>query len=133
MADKTKVLIVDDDALFANTLSDILNEKGCEVTAVNSGKAAIRKVKEMSFQVILMDIKMPVMDGVETFRQVKKIKPKTGVIMMTAFSVEALIRNALKEGACGTLRKPLNDMEKVIKMIEAAKEKGKKGQKAKRD
>lgn len=122
MADKTKVLIVDDDALFAATLSDILNEKGCEVMAVNGGKAAIGKVKEMSFQVILMDIKMPVMNGVETFRQIKKIKPKIAVIMITAFSVETLIREALKEGAYGTFRKPLNDIEKVIEMIEAAKE-----------
>jgi DNA-binding NtrC family response regulator len=64
---------------------------------------------------------MPVMNGVQTFKEIKKDHPDTTVIMMTAFSLDDLIKNALKEGAYGVMRKPL-DIEKVVKTIEAAKE-----------
>ncbi|TET10579.1 response regulator [Candidatus Aerophobetes bacterium] len=123
MGEKTRVLIVDDDVHFASGLSDILNEMGYDAITVNSGEDTLGKVKEMSFDVILMDIKMPVMNGVETYKRIKKISPQTVVIMMTAYSVEDLIKDALKEGAYGVVYKPL-DIEKVVKMIEAAKKDG---------
>lgn len=123
MGEKTRVLIVDDDISFASGLLDILNEMGYDAITVNSGEEALEKVKEVSFDVILMDIKMPVMNGVETYKRIKKISPQTVVIMMTAYSVEDLIKDALKEGAYGVVYKPL-DIEKVIKMIEIAKKDG---------
>lgn len=123
MGEKTRVLIVDDDVHFASGLSDILNEMGYDAITVNSGEETLEKVKEMSFDVILMDIKMPVMNGVETYKRIKKISLQTVVIMMTAYSVEDLIKDALKEGAYGVVYKPL-DIEKVVKMIEAAKRNG---------
>ena len=123
MAEKTRVLIVDDDIPFNDSLADILKEKGYEVGAVKSGKEALKKVGEAAFDVVLLDIKMPVMDGVEAFKGIKKINPRIPVIMMTAFSVEDLIKDALKEGAYGVLHKPL-DIDKVMAMIEAAKKDG---------
>jgi len=123
VAEKTRVLIVDDDIPFNDSLADILKEKGYEVGAVKSGKEALKKVGEAAFDVVLLDIKMPVMDGVEAFKGIKKITPRIPVIMMTAFSVEELIKDALKEGAYGVLHKPL-DIDKVIAMIEAAKKDG---------
>ncbi len=123
MGEKTRVLIVDDDVNFASGLSDILNEMGYDAITVNSGEEALEKVKEVFFDVILMDIKMPVMNGTETYKRIKKINSRTAVIMMTAYSVEDLIKDALKEGAYGVVYKPL-DIEKVVKMIEAAKRDG---------
>jgi len=123
MEKETRVLIVDDDVSFADSLSDILQEKGYKAVALNSGEEALKTVKEIFFDVILMDIKMPVMDGVETYKRIKKISPQTVVIMMTAFSVEDLIKDALKEGAYGVLYKPL-DIDRVVKMIEAVRENG---------
>lgn len=119
----TKILIVDDDKEFCASMTDILEAKGYEVKSENSGEAAIAKVKEESFDVILMDIKMPAMNGVEAFKQVKKISPKTAVIMITAFSLEDLIKEALQEGAFGVLRKPL-DIDKLIEQIGLAKKRG---------
>jgi len=119
----TKILVVDDDKEFCTSMADILEVKGYEVESENSGAQAIAKVKEKSFDVILMDIKMPVMNGVEAFKQIKKISPKTAVIMVTAYSVEDLIKEALAEGAFGVLRKPL-DIDKLIEQIELAKERG---------
>lgn len=117
----TKILIVDDEKEFCESTSDILEAKGYEVESESSGPAAIAKVKEKTFDVILMDIKMPVMNGVETFKQIKKISPKTIVIMITAFSVEALIKEALEEGAFGCLRKPL-EIDKLVEQIEQVKD-----------
>ena len=119
----TKILIVDDSKEFCTSLTDVLEAKGYEVESENSGEAAIAKVKEKSFDVILMDIKMPVMNGVEAFKQIKKISPRTAVIMVTAYSLENLITEALREGAFGVLRKPL-DIDKLIEQIELAKERG---------
>ena len=73
MSEKIKVLIVDDDNLFATSFSDILLERNMETTVVNSGKEAIEMVKQTDFDVILMDIIMPIMNGVETYREIKKI------------------------------------------------------------
>ena len=114
-----KILIVDDSKEFCMSMADILEAKGYGVESENSGEAAIAKVKEKSFDVILMDIKMPVMNGVEAFKHIKKISPKTAVIMITAYALEDLIKEALHEGAFGVLQKPI-EIEKLIEQIELA-------------
>ncbi|MDD5436277.1 MAG: response regulator [Candidatus Omnitrophica bacterium] len=120
MAEKTRVLIVDDDVNFCNTLSKVLAKKGYETTTANSGASAIEIIKKQAVDTVLMDIKMPVMNGVETYKQLKVIRSDIRVILMTAFSVEDLIRDALKEGVYAVVRKPF-DMEMVINMIEKSK------------
>ncbi len=120
MAEKTRVLVVDDDISFAESLTDILTEKGYIAVAVNSGEDALEKIKERPFDVVLMDVKMPVMDGMQTFKEIKKLSRSITVIMMTAYSMDDLVHDALKEGAYGVLRKPL-DIEQVIRRIEISK------------
>lgn len=123
MGEKTRILIVDDDVRFASGLSDIMEMKGFDVSVENRGEDAVARAGENSFDVILMDIKMPVMNGVEAFKKIKKISPGTTVIMMTAYAMEDLVRDSLKTGAYGILHKPF-DIDKAVKMIEAAKESG---------
>lgn len=120
MADMARVLIVDDDANFCNTLSKILTMKGYRITTADSGFRAVDLIREKEFDMVLMDIKMPVMNGVETFKKIKAIKPGSIVILMTAFSVDDLIRDAIKEGVYAVLRKPV-DIDTVISMIEESK------------
>jgi CheY-like chemotaxis protein len=74
-------------------------------------------VKGNSFDIIFMDIKMPGINGVQTFREIKKLNDKIRVIMMTAYAVEDLIKEAIEEGAYTVVYKPF-DMEKVIATIE---------------
>ena len=139
----TKILIVDDDKEFCASMTDILEAKGYAVESENSGEAAIAKVSASAkgtdassgakggsasggkepFDVILMDIKMPAMNGVEDFKKIKKISPKTAVIMVTAYSVEDLIKEALRVGGFGVLRKRLH-IDKLIEQIGLAKEEG---------
>lgn len=100
----------------------ILSHKGYNVTTAISGKKAIELVTENSFDIIFLDIKMPIMNGVETYKRIKQIKPKTVVIMMTAYAVEELVEEALQEGAYGVIYKPL-DIENVGILIEKVRNK----------
>lgn len=118
MVDKNiKILVVDDQIGMLETFTDILEDKGYNVETAEDGFTAIDKVKAGSFDIIFMDIKMPGINGVQTFREIKKINDKTRVIMMTAYAVEDLIKEAIEEGAYTVIYKPF-DMDKVIRTIQ---------------
>lgn len=118
---KASILVVDDNANLARTTAMILNRKGYAVTTAGDGGEALEKAGHQAFDIILMDIKMPVMNGVETYKQIKSIRPDAAVIMMTAYAVEDLIQEALAEGAYGVLHKPL-DIERVMVLINEARQ-----------
>ena len=120
---KASILIVDDDAGMGETLSDIMEDKGYRTVVALGGHGAIEKVKEMDFDIVLMDIRMPGMNGVEAFKQIKSIQPDAAVVMMTAYAFEDLIAEALREGAYGVLYKPF-DMERMIGLIDSVGEGG---------
>ncbi len=119
MNKKVSVLIVDDHAGMCTTLKDILESEEYKVTTVSSGKAAIDVCKKQQFDVILMDIRMPDINGVETYRKIKKYTLGTRVIMMSGYSVDELKTEALREGAVAFLQKPL-DIEKTLQLIQQA-------------
>lgn len=114
---KTSVLVVDDLRSIRLTLGGILEDEGHNVVTAEDGYQAIEAVKKAHFDAIFMDIKMPGINGVQTFREVKKIAPASAVIMMTAYSVEDLVKEALEEGAYAIIYKPF-DIDKVISLIE---------------
>ncbi len=115
--EKTNIMVVDDLRSMRLTLGGILEDKGHRVVTVEDGYQAIEAVRQAHFDVIFMDIKMPGINGVQTFREVKKIDPKAAVIMMTAYSVEDLVKEAMEEGAYAIVHKPF-DIEKVIAIID---------------
>jgi len=119
MLEKSGMLVVDDNEAFCQNVKDIMELKGYTVATAYDGFKALELVKQNGFAVVLMDVKMPVMDGVETFKKVKGIAPDTPVIMVTAFTVEEILREALREGAFGFLRKPL-DFDKLFKLMAQA-------------
>lgn len=122
MTEPARILIVDDDESMNKTMSLVLKRKGYDVATAFNGLDAIEKVRSEPFDIIFMDIKMPVMDGVETFEKIREIRPDAAVMMMTAYSVEDLIQKALREGAFGIIYKPL-DIEKTLATIEDVKKK----------
>jgi two-component system response regulator HydG len=121
MVQKASILIVDDNLSQCKTMSLILRHKGYAVATANDGPEAIQRVQESPFDIIFMDIKMPLMNGVETYRRIKEIRPEAVVMMMTAYAVEDLIQQALEEGAYGVVYKPL-DIERLIAIIEEARQ-----------
>jgi len=121
MNEKASILIVDDNISLCKTMSFVLGRKGYAVAIAKDGPEAIERVKERPFDIIFMDIKMPLMNGVETYRSIKKIRPGAVTVMMTAYAVEDLVQEALQEGAYGIIYKPL-DIEKVVASIEKVRE-----------
>ncbi|MBI2876528.1 MAG: response regulator [Candidatus Tectomicrobia bacterium] len=121
MAYPLSVLVVDDDPGLTETLSDILEEEGYEVEVAHNGFEAIEKASSHLFDCILMDIRMPGMNGVEAFKEIKRISPETPVVMMTAYSLYNLIEEARQEGALAVLPKPL-DINKILGSLEEMRE-----------
>ena len=117
MNETASILIVDDNINLAKTMSYILKQKGHTVATANDGLEAIEKIKDNFFDIIFMDIKMPLMNGVEAFKKIKKIKPEATVMMMTAYAVEDLVQEALKEGAYGIIYKPL-DIDNMVNLVQ---------------
>lgn len=113
---KIKILIADDEEGLRLSMAGILEMEGYQVTEVDNGSKAIEEVKKGSYDIAFLDIKMPGLNGVESFKEIKKISPETVVIMMTAFAVNDLIKEAINEGAYACLSKPF-DMEKIMATI----------------
>ncbi|MBN1362468.1 MAG: response regulator [Sedimentisphaerales bacterium] len=111
-----RVLIVDDEMNLRRTLAEILHDEGFEVTTAATGEEAVRLCAESRFEVVLMDVRMPGMDGVEAFRRIRRHQERTRVILMSAFSGEDLKETALDEGAVAFLSKPL-DLDQVVSLV----------------
>jgi len=119
MAKNVNLLIVDDDIGMVATIGDVFQDRGYNVTMVDDGHRAIKLATRTNFDVILMDVKMPGINGLETYKEVKEIIPTAAVIMMTADSKEELVKKALEEGAYAVIYKPFN-VKRVIKIVEEA-------------
>lgn len=118
---KERVLVVDDEENMRKTLAEILLDEGYDVDTAGTGEEAVALCLKDNFRIVLMDVRMPGMDGVEAFRQIRRHQEGVRVILMSAYSVEALKEAALDEGAIAFLSKPL-DLEKVICLIGEVKD-----------
>ena len=119
-ATKGSILIVDDEPNMRVTLGDILREEGYEVATADTGERAVEMCHKHAYDVVLMDVRMPGISGVEAFREIRREQVGAKVILMTAYSVDQLKRAALDEGAIAFLPKPLN-VESVLKLISEVK------------
>ena len=118
-----KVLIVDDDAELRSTLSEILKGAGYHIDEASSGKEAIEKIVSKDFDIALLDLMMPKMNGIETLTELKKITPKTKVIMITAFATVENAVDAIKKGASDYISKPFR-IEELLTTIRRVIEEG---------
>ncbi len=118
-----RIFIVDDDRDFAESLADVLEPQGHTVALAFSGEEAVQRFEAEDFDITFMDVKMPGMNGVESFFALRKMKPDAKVMMMTAHSVEHLLQQAVENGAFGVLRKPF-DMDDVLKALDTIRPEG---------
>lgn len=116
-----RVLVVDDEKNMRATLASILQKEGYVVGTADSGEDAVHQCADQPYDVVLMDVRMPGMDGVEAFRQIRRHQEGVKVIMMSAYSVDELKDAALSEGAIAFLKKPL-DVAQVVKLIGEVKD-----------
>ena len=124
MRRNARILVVDDEPSMRDSLRDWLMEDGYEVGIAGSGEEALDMAREREWDVVLLDLKMPGMDGLETLRRLKEVLPEGEMLMMTAYASVDTAVTALKEGAFDYLVKPFDpdEVEVQIKKILAHKD-----------
>jgi CheY-like chemotaxis protein len=121
----TCLLVVDDESGMRDTLLDIMEAFDLGADEASNGQEAVDKVRTGHYDLVLMDIKMPVMDGVQALAEIKRLCPNLPVIMMTAYAHTDAVAEAERQGAEAILSKPLNIAEVmplIQKTIEANRE-----------
>lgn len=103
-----KILVVDDDLRIVKTTCDILKIKGHEPSAAYSGEEGVEMVRSDRPDCVLMDIKMPGINGVEAMKQMQEIVPELPIVLVSAYATDELIAEAKSSGAYAVLSKPLN-------------------------
>jgi two-component system response regulator HydG len=111
------LLVVDDEEGMRETLTDILEEFGFDVDSARDGREAVDRVGERDYDLLLMDIKMPEMDGVEALMEIKSSKPEIPVVMMTAYADSSAVEEARAQGAQAVVYKPL-DLGSLLPMVQ---------------
>ncbi len=94
-----KVLLVDDEVVFTENMSSLLTTRGYQVTAVNNGESAIHALEEKDFDVVVLDLKMPGMDGIATLKEIKKLGLFTETLILTGHGAIDTAMEAVKLGA----------------------------------
>lgn len=120
---RLRIFVVDDDRDFAESVAEALESHGHDVATAHSGEEAVRKFRAESFDVTLMDVQLPGMNGVESLLEIRRMKPAARIVMMTAYSVEQLLEQAVDQGALGVLHKPF-DLAELRRAIESARPAG---------
>ena len=122
MEEKSSILVVDDDESTCRTLKLIFGKKGYEVDTAGTGQEAIEKAKGKFFNVALLEIKLPDIEGIELITPLKKMHPDMVIILITGHaSLETAVR-AMNEGASAYITKPFN-MDEVLTRVESSREK----------
>lgn len=118
-----KVLLVDDEVDFLDTLSERMRTRGMEVSTSSSGSEALKKVEQEAYDVIILDLMMPGIDGLEALKVLKEKKPELQVILLTGHATVEKGIEAMKLGAMDFLEKPadLSQLTEKIKKAQAKK------------
>ena len=118
-----RILVVDDEAIIRHLLRDVLTDDGHQVAAAENGREAIDMVKESSFDVVLSDVHMPVLNGLEAIKAIKELDRSIFIVMMDSFP-DLLSEMAKEEGAITCIHKPfeLKGIREVLERVKHLKE-----------
>lgn len=119
MKNQSDILVVDDNPTMAQTLADILHAKGYQVHTAFCGEEALQVLENEAIDIMLTDVRMPDMSGVELYRRSRDIQPLMRTFLMTAYSADDVIQQGLNEGIKTVLTKPL-DVNLLLTLIDAA-------------
>jgi CheY-like chemotaxis protein len=113
------ILVVDDEVDTCRNLSDILTDLGYRVDVAHDGLAALELVRHHAYDVALLDLKMPGMDGLTLYREIKRLRAGTVAIIVSAYASSATAEEALTAGAWQVLAKPV-DFSRLLRLVEEA-------------
>ena len=103
-----QILIVEDDEEMRSLLKEFLEEEGFETECARNGSDALREIVKKPFDLIVTDIEMPGLTGLDILPEMKKLRPGASIIVMTSFANEEVCRRSLEKGASGYLEKPIH-------------------------
>jgi two-component system response regulator HydG len=106
MSEKLLILVLDDHVDVAESLGEILELKGHRAKVVHCGPDAVEAFRKLAIDLAIFDVKMPGMNGVEAFMEIKNFRPEARIVMMSGYADDGLVARAMEEGALGLLRKP---------------------------
>jgi len=124
MSGKVKILIVDDESVVRQAFVRILSSERCSVEAVSNGPDALRRMREQAFDVVLLDLKMPGMDGMTVLRTIKENWPESEVIIVTGYAALETAKESVALGAFDYVAKPVGPEEVIHVTNEALLHKG---------
>jgi DNA-binding NtrC family response regulator len=116
---KARLLIVDDEEQFVEALSERLSMRDYDVTTSLTGEDAIEKIKNYNFDVVILDVRLPGIEGTEVLREIKNLKPLTEVIMLTGHGTMEMAIEGMKLGALDILMKPCETEDLTLKIDKA--------------
>jgi DNA-binding NtrC family response regulator len=116
---EARILLVDDEVVFANNMSKLLTRRGYQVKAVNSGDEALRALMDNPFDVMVLDLKMPGMDGIATMHEMRRLGLFTEVLILTGHGSIDTALEAIQLGAYDYVTKPV-EIAELLSKIEAA-------------
>jgi len=113
-----KILVVDDDPIIRKLLLEVLTNDGHQVTVAENGAEALEEARKQKFELLFLDVHMPVMNGLEALINVRKLFPGMPVAMMDSYP-DQLVQQARREGALTCIHKPfdLREIRKIIKKV----------------
>ena len=114
-----KIMLVDDEERFLSTTQKLMKKKGYDTLIASSGNAALELLGQKQVHVVILDVKMPEMDGIETLKEIKKQHPMVEVIMLTGHGALPSAMEALEKGAFDYLSKPC-DIELLAAKVREA-------------
>jgi len=114
-----RILVVDDERVICDACHLVLTEEGYRVEEYTSGKAGLNAIRQGVYDLVLLDMKLPDIDGMEILKVTRKEKPDLGVIVMTGYSTLSNAVEALKLGATNYLSKPFTDEELISALKQA--------------
>jgi len=118
------ILLVDDEANVRTVFSDVLKRAGYRVKAVEDGHKAVKEVEEKTYNLALVDLRMPKMDGIEVLENIKKRKPEIPVIIYTGYGSVTTAVEAMRKGAADYLNKPFSPEELKLAIKKVLEQKG---------
>src|SRR5512138_991105 len=124
MQEKDWILIVDDEEIVRDSLASWLREDGYEVDAAADGPTAVERLGQRAYAVLLVDLKMPGMDGIEVLVQARETQPEAAVIIMTAYATVDTAVRAMKQGAHDYLVKPFEPEELSVMVKRITQQQG---------
>jgi len=110
---KASILVIDDEETIRLLFKETLEDSGHRVITADTGSQGLKLVKKQDFDLVFLDLKMPGMDGAELFRQIKTIKPKLPVTIITGYPDSDMMNRALAQGPFGVMNKPFGEQDIV--------------------